>query len=502
MRASLTEPVPIILWSQAGEHVEQDCACPDNNLAPAVLPSLPQEHAESDCACSDTSLASTVRLPGEAATAWHTAADLHRSPLPSNHELVFNPLGPASVVVLNESARAILDAFTHPRPLNGAASRQLAALGLLQPQDATPAPIRSQPSSLTAWLHVTNACNLRCTYCYLAKTDKAMDETTGRAAIDAIFRSAVRHGFRVVKLKYAGGEATLNFRLVRILHEYAHNLAACQGLELREVVLSNGVALTDSMLDFIRDAGMRLMISLDGPGAAHGTQRIFANGRGSSKLVALGVDRALARGVKPYLSITVTKYNADEVARAVAFALDRGLLFNLNFYRDNDYAASHEGLVAEDAQLIAGARAAFKVIEERLPRQSLIAALVDRASFSSPHDHPCGAGHNYLVIDQNGRVARCQMEIEHTVTDVMASDPLEVVRTSQTGFDNMSVDEKVGCQECMWRYWCAGGCPLLTYRVTGRSDVKSPYCNVYRALYPDVLRLEGLRLMKWGAASG
>jgi uncharacterized protein len=33
--------------------------------------------------------------------------------------------------------------------------------------------------------------------------------------------------------------------------------------------------------------------------------------------------------------------------------------------------------------------------------------------------------------------------------------------------------------------------------VTGRSDVKSPYCNVYKALYPEVLRLEGLRLLKW-----
>jgi len=497
VRASFTEQIPIILWSPPGEHAEQDCACADDDLAPLVLFSRTEERAETDCACPDTSAATDLALSTEAAPAWRTAAGLYRAPLPDVYELVLDPVGPAGVVVLNETARAILDSFARPQPLDGTASCQLAALGLLRPQGGTPAPIRSQPRTLTAWLHVTNACNLCCTYCYLAKTDKAMDESTGRAAIDAIFRSATRHGFRVVKLKYAGGEATLNFRLVRILHEYAHNLAACQGLELREVVLSNGVALTDSMLDFIRDAGMRLMISLDGPGAAHGTQRIFANGRGSSKLVALGVDRALARGVKPYLSITVTKYNADEVARAVAFALDRGLLFNLNFYRDNDYAASHEGLVAEDAQLIAGARAAFKVIEERLPRQSLIAALVDRASFSSPHDHPCGAGHNYLVIDQNGRVARCQMEIERPVTDVMADDPLGVIRADQNRFSNVSVDEKEGCRECIWRYWCSGGCPLLTYRVAGRSDVRSPYCNVYRALYPDVLRLEGLRLLRW-----
>ncbi|HID63887.1 MAG TPA: SPASM domain-containing protein, partial [Anaerolineae bacterium] len=116
---------------------------------------------------------------------------------------------------------------------------------------------------------------------------------------------------------------------------------------------------------------------------------------------------------------------------------------------------------------------------------------------SNPHNRPCGAGHSYLVIDQNGRVARCQMEIERTVTDITAEDPLGVIRTNQIGFHNLSVDEKDGCRECVWRYWCAGGCPLLTYRVTGRNDVKSPYCNVYQALYPEVLRLEGLRLLKW-----
>ena len=471
--------------------------CYDN--VPRVLWSFPHEQPESDCACSDTGFAPITALPTERATAWQIAAGLYRAPLPNTHELAFTPVGLAGVVVLNKPVRTTLDEFAQPHPLDGSTSRQLAALQLLQPHDAAPTAIRSQPRTLTAWLHVTNACNLRCTYCYLAKTGEAMDETTGRAAISAVFRSATRHGFRAVKLKYAGGEATLNFQLVRTLHEYAHKLAARHGLDLREVVLSNGVALTNQMLDFIRDTGMRLSISLDGLGPAHDAQRIFANGRGTSKLVALSVDRALDRGVKPYLSITLTKHNAEEVAAAVAFALDRGLLFNLNFYRDNNYAASHEDLVAEDDQLIVGARAAFKVIEERLPRYSLIGALVDRASFSSPHDRPCGAGHNYLVIDHNGRVAGCQMEIERTVTDVMSDDPLQIIRESQIGFRNVSVDEKEGCRGCEWRYWCAGGCPLLTYRVTGRSDVKSPYCNVYRTLYPDVLRLEGLRMLKWKA---
>jgi uncharacterized protein len=142
-------------------------------------------------------------------------------------------------------------------------------------------------------------------------------------------------------------------------------------------------------------------------------------------------------------------------------------------------------------------RAAFAVIEERLPKRSLIGALVDRSSFAGPHQRSCGAGHNYLVVDHKGGVARCQMEIERTVTNVFAQDPLQEIQLHTTGFQNLAVDEKEGCRDCHWRYWCAGGCSLLTYRVTGRNDVKSPYCNVYKAIYPELLRLEGLRLLKW-----
>jgi uncharacterized protein len=104
------------------------------------------------------------------------------------------------------------------------------------------------------------------------------------------------------------------------------------------------------------------------------------------------------------------------------------------------------------------------------------------------------------VIDQHGGVAKCHMELERTVADISAADPLRLIREDQIGLQNPSVEEKQGCRDCAWRYWCAGGCPALTYRVTGRFDVKSPNCRIYKALFPEALRLEGLRLLKYSGA--
>lgn len=470
----------------------------EDPLLPKILWDMKREQLANDCACS-TAIVPPLNTYGLAHPDgyWHSPTDLYRLALSQQHTLVFHPQGMFGPVVLNEAAQAVLKGFAQPNTLHTAAAQQLANLGLLEQVGKHQAVPEKQTTTLTAWLHVTNACNLRCIYCYIDKTDEAMDEATGQAAIDAIFRSAVNNGFQRVQLKYAGGEATLNFALVQTLHAYAKVQADAVGLELQGVVLSNGVALTNAMLDFLHTEQIGLMISLDGSEEEHNRQRVFVNGKGSYTQVVRSVDRALARGVKPHLSITVTGRSVAGVAKAVAFAVTRDLLFNLNFYRDHTPYKTQAELRAEDEQLIAAMRAAFAVIEEHLPRQSLIAALVDRSNFAGPHQRSCGAGHNYLVVNQKGGIARCQMEIEQPITDSTVPDPLVNIRLYDEGFQNVSVDEKEGCRDCQWRYWCAGGCSLLTHRIMGRSDVKSPYCHVYKALYPEVLRLEGLRLIKW-----
>jgi uncharacterized protein len=91
------------------------------------------------------------------------------------------------------------------------------------------------------------------------------------------------------------------------------------------------------------------------------------------------------------------------------------------------------------------------------------------------------------------------MEIERPITSIYADDPLAWLRADRLGIQNLSVEAKEGCRSCEWKYWCTGGCPALTYRATGRYDVKSPNCRIYKALYPEMLRLEGLRLLKLAA---
>jgi uncharacterized protein len=468
-----------------------------------------------DCACPVIEHHNERTVAGPGLTAaddrrWVGAEHVIDLPLDDSHKLLFNAAGHGGVAVVNEAAHRIFQSVGRPVTIADvqAACPELAGdvediftklsrLDVLHPAGEAPSPEFSDGKVLTAWLHVTNACNLRCPYCYVNKSPDGMDEHIGYSAVDAVFRSAVANGFPAVKLKYAGGEASLNHRLMLKMHDRARTLAQEHGLQLYATLLSNGVTLSRELVGALKAQGVRIMISLDGIGEAHDAQRPFVNGRPSFKFVERTITQLIEQDHRPHISVTITNRNAAGLADVVRYALERDLTFSLNFFRDNDCAATFTDLQYEEKTMISSLLDAFKVIEEFLPRWSVLGSILDRGQLLQPRERSCGVGQDYLVIDQRGQVSKCHMEIERTLGDVFSDDPLQLVRRDQSTVMNLPVAEKEGCRDCTWRHWCSGGCAVATFRATGRYDIKSPNCNIYKAIYPEALRLEGMRLLKY-----
>ena len=480
---------------------------------------LPLRYGCEDCACAVSE--SLPRRSSLRSRDWKADSRLVRGrevieiPLARDWRVLFNPVGRGGAIVVNDLAGRVFSCFERPAAVVEvlAANPDLASeieqvvgdlveYGLIHPEGQAPRPEFADSRMLTAWLHVTNACNLRCPYCYLHKTPEGMTESVGRASIDAVMNSAVAHGLAAVKLKYAGGEASLNHQLMLSLHDYATVRAEQHGLALHSTLLSNGVRLSAALIEALKARDIRVMISLDGLGEHHDVQRPFVSGKPSFKHVERTIGLLSAGGHAPHLSITVTNRNYAGLADVIRFALEKDLTFSLNFFRDNDCAAPFADLRYEEQAMISALLEAFAVIEELLPRWSVLGSILDRGQLLEPRQRSCGVGEDYVVIDQRGRIAKCHMEIERTIGDVFVDDPLRAVRHDLTLVQNLPVEEKEGCRDCTWRYWCSGGCAMATFRATGRYDVKSPNCNIYKAIYPPALRLEGLRILKHAVSTG
>src|SRR2546425_2334525 len=211
---------------------------------------------------------------------------------------------------------------------------------------------------------------------------------------------------------------------VMALHDYALQLAQKHGITLEATILSYGVAFSQRTIDNLKARNISVMISLDGLGDYHDSQRPLIGGRGSCQYVLHTIDRLLANEVVPFISVTVSRRNLDGLPDLMQYILKQELPFSLNYYRDNDCSTHITDLRFADEQIISAMRSVFTVIEERLPARSLLSSLLDKADMTTPHHHTCGVGQNYLVIDQLGGVAKCQMEIKRAITTISTDDPL------------------------------------------------------------------------------
>lgn len=453
--------------------------------------------SEDDCACADTIFNQPIVMPST--QNYVINQEIYQKVLAQDIWLIFNPNAPTGVNITNKSGWHRLQSFEDAHLISHPFDLELLRQGLIAPQGIRIVQQPQKPQILTAWLHITNACNLNCAYCYVTKSSEHMGLETGLVILEKVFSSAKLHGFKEVKIKYSGGEPFLQFDLLKQLHCRAIELAETTGLELSEVILSNGILIDAIKADWLIQNNIRLMLSIDGVGNVHDALRKTLDGSSSFDVLSRTVDQVLLpRAVRPFISVTVTSQNALNVDKVVQWALERGLSPNLNFYRRPLHSTNSYELELEEETIIRGMLAAYAVVEAHLPDRPLLDGLLDRCHFTA-HRFTCGVGQSYVVFDHKGRLSQCQMLLGTPLTSSPIDDVIDVIKRGP--IQNLAVDEKFDCRACLYRYRCGGGCPLETHRVTGSWDAPSPNCHIYKTLFPVLLRLEAMRLLKHFALS-
>jgi len=146
-------------------------------------------------------------------------------------------------------------------------------------------------------LKVYSRCNLACDYCYVyqmadqswRQRPLAMSPGTVELVADRIAQHAEQHGLLLVGIVLHGGEPLLAGEAffaatARTLRE---RLPATTAVTL--ALQSNGVLLTEPMLDVLGEHGIQVAVSIDGTPAGHDGHRRYPSGRGSYADVERGL---------------------------------------------------------------------------------------------------------------------------------------------------------------------------------------------------------------------
>ena len=171
----------------------------------------------------------------------------------------------------------------------------------------------------------TPFCNLDCAYCYLPHRSvrRRMSEATFRRTLERVFES----GFVADRLTVAwhAGEPLV---LPRAYYETAFAMA--ESLRPPSVVLTHSIQTNATTLDedwavFLRDRGVQVGVSLDGPRHLHDARRRSRSGGGSFDRTMSGVRALQAAGTHFHVICVLSDESLDDPDALFDFFVGHGI---------------------------------------------------------------------------------------------------------------------------------------------------------------------------------
>ena len=325
-------------------------------------------------------------------------------------------------------------------------------------------------------LHIAHDCNLACKYCFAGKGeycgDKAlMSFEVGKQALDfLIANSGTRHNLEV---DFFGGEPLMNFDVVKQLVAYAREQEKIHNKNFRFTLTTNGVLLTDEVMEFANKEMYNVVLSLDGRKETNDRLRVTRNGKGSYDMIVPRFQKMaeLRHQEGYYVRGTYTHYNTD-------FAKDILHIADLGFKQlamepvvadpKEDYALKEEDLPVLLEQ--------YDILAQEMLRRSrkgngftFFHYMIDLTGGPCIYKRisGCGVGTEYMAVTPWGDLYPCHQFVgneKFKLGDVFHGIQNTELRDE---FKLCNVYARKECHDCFAKMFCSGGCTANAYHATG-----------------------------------
>ena len=349
-------------------------------------------------------------------------------------------------------------------------------------------------------LHVAHTCNLNCSYCFASQGkyhgDRAiMSYEVGKRALDFLVENSGTR--RNLEVDFFGGEPLMNFGVVKDLVAYARSIEKEKNKNFRFTLTTNGLNITDEVIDFANKEMSNVVLSLDGRKEVHDRFRVDLAGRGSyDRIVPLFQKFVEKRGGKNYyMRGTFTHYNPD-------FLNDIKAMLDLGFTEismepvvcaENDPSA----LTAEDREIV------------KKQYEDLAKLMIDRRNAGKPFTFyhymidlkggpciykrvsGCGSGTEYMAVTPWGDLYPCHQFVGEEKFRLGSVFEGVTNLEKQNEFAACNVYAREECADCWAKLYCAGGCAANAYHATGSvNGVYKSGCELFKKRIECAIMLE------------
>ncbi len=332
-------------------------------------------------------------------------------------------------------------------------------------------------------LHVSNDCNMRCTYCYAqAGTYGMRRELMGSDLALRCVNRFYEHYDQVRSIMFFGGEPLLNLATIRAVCEHLTQMVQQRpAIRLpRFGMITNLSFIPSGLCELINMFKIGVTASLDGPQAVNDANRYFRGGRGTFSKVAENIRRLTsATGQPTMIEATFTRQHIEQGFSPSVLAQYFAEAFHI-YKAQVSLACVPKG---HPSEITAAQTRQLREDQEKATATSILKLKTSNQAptlsrfhqrlrllcrESAAFDFHCVAGVTQYAVDANGDVYPCHMFVgipEFRMGNIQDSGVFDSSRfhTVSEGFvDNRKSSTEV-CRNCWARNLCVG-CPGTAYR--------------------------------------
>ena len=334
----------------------------------------------------------------------------------------------------------------------------------------------SHPVVKALCLHIAHDCNLRCKYCFAGKGGYQgerglMSFDVGKAALDFLIEHSA--GRKNLEVDFFGGEPTMNFDVVKRLVEYGRSREKETGKNFRFTLTTNGILLSDEILDFANKEMHNLVLSIDGRKEVNDRMRPTASGKGSYDIILPKFKKAAdsRNQTNYYVRGPYTHYNTD-FAKDVLHLHDQGFeqisVEPVVCDPKEPYAIREEDIPVLTRQYDILAKEIIKRRREgRFINFFHFMIDLEGGPCVAKRLSGCGAGGEYLAVTPWGDLYPCHQFVGEE--KFLLGNVFDGITNTDIPreFGCANVYTKPECRECFAKFYCSGGCMANSYHATG-----------------------------------
>lgn len=338
-----------------------------------------------------------------------------------------------------------------------------------------------QPSLSSAYLHVTQRCNLACRHCYSAGNDRNSLPDPSLSQLDHAIKVLAALG--CTRLVISGGEPFLRNDLANI-----SVLARDAGIAT-VIILTNGLLITDETANALANKVSCIAVSFDGTSA---DSCAYLRGASHFEPLVAAIRRIRDMGIEARIIPTLHARNLADITAYQQLASELGVMLSFSLLTGD--ICSLGDLALTNTQL------------HRLGVSCAALGLPGNDSFESKPPlsarRSCGAGSHTLSIAADGTVYPCHMlhRRELAMGNAFLDTPKSILSSAIAHiFQSLDVNMLNRCSSCEFRHLCGGGCRARAYLTSGILTDDDPYCELSYSYYEAV----SVRLAKkYGSSEG